>query len=141
MRSPSYLYPFIALLLVVLNYYFLKVAQIVILSCFRPLSIAILVKNGDFSRFQLVCDGRTDGRTGTPSHRDARSHLIILQGQDKISAKQILHYSVSPQIKRYMNENKSFGNRQMKNYGIGNEQNHKWTESEFTEQKINTTPL
>ena len=72
MRSRSYLYPFIALLLVVLNYYFLKVAQIVILSCFRPLSIAILVKNGDFSRFQL---GRTDGRTDTPSYRDARTHL------------------------------------------------------------------
>ena len=66
------LYLFIALLLVVLNYYFLKVAQLVLL-CFRPLSIAILVKNGDFARFQLVCDeltdemdGRMDGWTDTP---------------------------------------------------------------------------
>ena len=68
MRSPS---NFIALLLVVLNHYFFKVAQIVILSCFRPLTIAILVKNGDFSRFQLVCDlptdGSTDGRTDGPT--------------------------------------------------------------------------
>ena len=86
MRSPSIFYPFIALLLVVFNYY-LKVAQIVILSCFGPLSIAILIKNGDFAQFQLVCDGRTDGptdgqtdgqtdgRTDTPSYRDARTHL------------------------------------------------------------------
>ena len=63
MRSPSYLYPYIAFFLVVLFYYYLKVAQIVILSCFRPLSFAIFVKNGDFARFQLVFDGRTDGRT------------------------------------------------------------------------------
>ena len=79
MRSRSYLYPFIILLLVVLYYYHLKVAQIVLLSCFRPLSNSILVKNGTFTRFQLVCDlptdGRTDGRTDTPSYRDARTHL------------------------------------------------------------------
>ena len=41
------------------SYYF-KVAQIV-----RPLSITILIKNGDFARFQLVCDGLMDGRTET----------------------------------------------------------------------------
>ena len=75
MRSPSNLYHFIAVLLVVLNYNYLKVAQTVILSCFRPLSIAVLVKNGDFARFQLVCDGSTDRRKDTPSYRDARSHL------------------------------------------------------------------
>ena len=42
----------------------------------RP-CIAILVKNGDFSQFQLVWDRWTDGRTDTPSYRDARSHLKI----------------------------------------------------------------
>ena len=63
MRSRSYLYPFIILLLVVLYYYYLKVAQIVLLSCFRPLSNSILVKNGTFTRFQLVCDRPTDGPT------------------------------------------------------------------------------
>ena len=80
MRSRSYLYSFIILLLVVLYYYYLKVAQIVLLSCFRPLSNSILVKNGTFTRFQLVCDRRTDrrtdGRTDTSSYRDARTHLI-----------------------------------------------------------------
>ena len=87
MRSRSYLYPFIILLLVVLYYYYLKVAQIVLLSCFRPLSNSILVKNGTFTRFQLVCDrptdgptdgrtdGQMDGRTDAPSYRDVRTHL------------------------------------------------------------------
>ena len=71
------------LLIVVLYYKYLKAAQTVILSCFKPLSISILVKNGTFARFQLVCDGRTDGRTDqptdrptdTPSYRDAKTHL------------------------------------------------------------------
>ena len=69
MRSPAYLYSFTALLFVVLYCYYLKVAQIVIHSCFRPLSIAILVKNGDFDRFQLVCDGPTDRPTNGPTDR------------------------------------------------------------------------
>ena len=52
----------------------------------RPDTLTIiLVKNGTFAWFQLVCDGRTDGRmngltdgrTDTPSYRDARSHLKI----------------------------------------------------------------
>jgi len=75
MRSRSYSYPFNLLLIVVLFYCYLKVAQIVILSCFRPLSDSILVKIGSFTRFQLVCDRRTDGPTDTPSYRDARTHL------------------------------------------------------------------
>ena len=79
MRSPAYLYSFTALLFVVLYCYYLKVAQIVIHSCFRPLSIAILVKNGDFGRFQLVCDGPTDGRTDGPTDgpTDGRTHPLI----------------------------------------------------------------
>ena len=87
MRSRSYLYPFIILLLVLLYYYYLKVAQIVILSYFRPLSNLILVKNGTFTRFQLVCDrrtdGRTDGRTDTPSYRDARMHLKMRRNKEE----------------------------------------------------------
>ena len=39
----------------------------------------ILVKNGTFAGFQLVCDRRTDGhmdgRTDTPCYRDARTQL------------------------------------------------------------------
>ena len=43
----------------------------------------ILVENGTFAWFQLVCDrptdgqtdGPTEGRTDTPSYRDARTHL------------------------------------------------------------------
>ena len=50
-------------------------------------SLVILVKNGFFAWFQLVCDWRTDGqtdrlidrwtdgRTDKPSYRDARMHL------------------------------------------------------------------
>ena len=53
------------------SFVLLLLAQIVILSCFRPLSTAILVINGDFTRFQLVSDGRTDGRT---------HHLIEMRG-------------------------------------------------------------
>ena len=85
-------YSLVVLLLVILHYYcYLKVALIVILSCFRPLSIAILVKNGDFARFQLVgdrwtngptdgptngpTDGLSSGRTDTPSYRDVKTHL------------------------------------------------------------------
>ena len=79
MRSRSYLYPFIILLLVVFYYYYLKVAQIDILFCFGHLSHSILVKDGTFIHFQLVCDRRTDrrtdGQTDTPSYRDARTHL------------------------------------------------------------------
>ena len=75
MRSRSYLYPFIILLLVLLYYYYLKVAQIVILSYFRPLSNSILVKNGTFSHFKLVCDGLTDGRTDRRT--DGWTHPLI----------------------------------------------------------------
>ena len=79
MRFPAYLFSFTALLFVVLYCYYLKVAQIDIHSCFRPLPVAILGKNSDVDRFQLVCDGwpdgRTDGRTDTPSYRDATAHL------------------------------------------------------------------
>ena len=60
MRSRSYFYLFFILLLVVLYYYYLQVAKIVILSCFRSLCNSILVKNGTFTRFQLMCDRRTD---------------------------------------------------------------------------------
>ena len=83
MRSSAYLYPFTTLLFVGLYCYYLEVAQIVIHSCFRPLSIAILVKNGDFARFQLVCGGRTDGpmdgRTDgrTDRRTDGRTHPLI----------------------------------------------------------------
>ena len=76
MRSRSYLHPFIVLLLVLLYYYYyIKVAQIVILSCFRPVSNSILVKNGTFSHFKLVCDGVTDG--WTDGQTDGRTHPLI----------------------------------------------------------------
>ena len=79
MRSPAYLCSFAALSFIVLYCYYVKVAKIVIHSCFRPLSIAILVKNGDFARFQLVCDGRTDGPTDrrTDGPTDGRTHPLI----------------------------------------------------------------
>ena len=79
MRSAAYLYSFTALLFVVLYCYYLTAAQIVIHSCFRPLSIAILVKNGGFARFQLVCDERMDGRTDgrTDRRTDGRTHPLI----------------------------------------------------------------
>ena len=61
------------------SYYYLKVAQIVILSCFRTVSNPILVKNVTFKWLQLMCDRRTKGwtdrRMDTPSYRDARTHL------------------------------------------------------------------
>ena len=87
MRSPSNLYPIIALLLVVLKYYFLKGAKIVILSCFRPLSIAILVKNSNLRDFNsCVTDGRMDGQTDghTLESKDwARSEQRIEQERSK----------------------------------------------------------
>ena len=94
MRSRSYLYPFVILLLVILYYYYLQVAQIVILSCFRPLSISILVKNGTFTRFQLVCDGQTDGRMDTPSYRDARTHLKIASDVFSLSSLSLASYEL-----------------------------------------------
>ena len=50
---------------------------------FSLVLIVVLVKNGIFAWFQLVCDRRTDGptdgrtdrRTDIPSYRDARTHL------------------------------------------------------------------
>ena len=53
-----------------------------------PVSDPYITQNGTFTRFQLVCDLRTDGptdgrtdrrtdrRTDIPSYRDARTHLI-----------------------------------------------------------------
>ena len=51
--------------------------------------IVVLVKNGTFALFQLVCDGQTngrtdgrmDGRTDRPSYRDARTHLKRIKNQ------------------------------------------------------------
>ena len=83
MRSPAYLYSFTALLFLVLYCYYLKEAQIVIHSCFSALSVVILVKNGDFARFQLVCDGRMDGPTDglmdgpTDGPTEGRTHPLI----------------------------------------------------------------
>ena len=90
MRPPLNLYPFVALLLVVLNYYLLKVAQIVILSCFRPLSIAILVKNGDFVQFQLVYDGGTDGWT-----HPLISHLKSVRSNSSKSLEKSIHHTIA----------------------------------------------
>ena len=39
--------------------------------------IVVLVENGIFAWFQLVCDQPTDKRTDTPSYRDARTLLQI----------------------------------------------------------------
>ena len=72
MRSRSYLYPFIVL--VVLYYFYLKVGQIVILSCFRPLSNSILVKKALLHVFNsCVTDGRTDRPTDERTDRYART--------------------------------------------------------------------
>ena len=52
--------------------------------CFRPKLLAVvLVKNGTFAWFQLVCDRRTDGRTDGPTdgptdgRTDGRTHPLI----------------------------------------------------------------
>ena len=42
--------------------------------CFMFLTL-FCSKSAHFSEIQLVCDGRTDRRTDTPSYRDARTHL------------------------------------------------------------------
>ena len=75
MHSHSYLHPFIILLLVDLYFFHFKLAQIVILNCFRSLSNSILVKNGTFTQFQLVCDRQIDG--WTDQQTDGWTHLLI----------------------------------------------------------------
>ena len=65
--SPSHMDPVIVVSLVVLYYYCLNVAQLVILCYFRHFLMSIFVKTGDFAQIQLMCDHvmdlRTDGWT------------------------------------------------------------------------------
>ena len=65
------LVPTIILTLVLQCSHDLKVAQILLFSCFRPLSISIWVKNGSISWFPLVCCRPTEGL------RDGRTHPLI----------------------------------------------------------------
>ena len=67
----------VSLWLVVLYYYYLEVAQIVILFYLRPLSTSILVKNGTFLGFQLMCDGWTDGWTDQWTHGPTDGHTLL----------------------------------------------------------------
>ena len=75
MRSPLYLYPFIALLLVVLNYYFLKVAQTVIIVS-DPYLLQFWSKTAIFRDVNsCVRDWRTDGQTDRLM--DGQTHPLI----------------------------------------------------------------
>ena len=61
--------PLLSTFICSLYHYYLKVAQIRMFSCFRPLSILILVRNGSFARFQLVRERLTDEWMDTPIQR------------------------------------------------------------------------
>ena len=84
MRSRLYLYPFIILLFVDMYYYYLKVAQLVILPCSDLYLTQFWSKIALLYVFNsCVTDGRTDGRTDGPTdgqtdgRTDGRRHPLI----------------------------------------------------------------